>query len=243
MAVAMMTTARRPQYLKASMASFFERDPLTSELPCLHVMVDDADSDAPLLAYPPPPVPRPNAVVRALSERAAKRRSSWSTSRRIAANYHRCLEELRGIDGLVLQDDIEFAHGWLGSLKYAVNYMRAKKELANANGNPFRWALTLYSRGALGVGDCCTATQASVFYGSVAMYWPASELAELCTYFDEHADSGRPDDLLIKDYLVSRGVGLYAMNPNIVRHTGVESSRGADIPYLDTSNFRPGSAV
>ena len=179
-------------------------------------------------------------LVDALTDDEADKRRTWSTSR-IAATYLRCLKSLLGHDALILQDDIQFAYSWPQLLGTAVHYMRDKEKLAHANGNPFRWALTLYSRGALGGTDCCTATQASIFYGSVAMYWPASEVERLCAYFGARADSGRPDDMLIKDYLVSNGVGLFAMNPNIVRHTGLESSRGSTVPYQDTSNFRLGS--
>ena len=232
MRVAMMTTVRRPQYLEASLASFFERDPAAQSL-SVRVVVDD--SRAPQLPA------HERIVLDMLAEDDAKRRATWKISRRIAATYRRCLGSVlgQGAGVLILQDDIELAHGWLRSLEDAVSFMRAKEVHALANGNPFRWALSLYSRGALGAGDCCTFTHAHMFYGSVAMYWPASEVEELCAYFDGRADSDRPDDLLIRDYLVTNVIGLYAMNPNIVQHTGRKSSHGAQ--FVTTSNYRSGA--
>jgi hypothetical protein len=91
------------------------------------------------------------------------------------------------------------------------------------NGAPVgrRFVLALYTTRKLRPNERpLAAYKATEFYGNQGLLLPAELLAELTGFVGQLRHSGLMDDMMLKQFVVDRGVALHALNPNVVQHIG-----------------------
>lgn len=151
-----------------------------------------------------------------LKQEPVRRRASW--------NYWRCLA-LQPLDRdlLLLEDDIQFAQGWLSRFLDTTAVINARYGCG--------YVLSLYSAHpfcgyAYAGGAMYAEFPPQSFYGTQATYYPAAIRTGFAQYLRKHGvdEFREPYDLLLGRYVAENRHRLIVTAPSLVQHIGEETT-------------------
>jgi len=224
-----LTTVDRPEsYVQQTLTRLFSADPSTDELAPIRVVVDGHSAE-----FLGDWATDPRIEVELLSARMAKQQEKLDPIDRCAFTTYRALNDHPGDqfdheDSLILlQDDLEFAPGWLEKTLEVTLSIEADTGsdhfvLALYAPHPFeKRPYSVYTRGD--------------FYGCQALYLTPRAVHAMAGALHEgnirHRGAGKtdrtPDDLLMRNHFIAhREPYLLAMVPSVVQHIGEISAIG-----------------
>jgi len=217
--IAMMASPRARPYVVESLESLFARDTIdvpvrvvacTSDPAFTGKWVDDARVEVELLD---------DGVFR-------KAYPGFTIYRKISETFLRCIVPAAeaGDDLVLLQDDVRFAWRWL-SITRAISTEANERLHLRYHHDKSQLVLALFSPGRYYATDTPLAPyKASGFYANIGLWFSANTLPGLVTLTRQRL--GEMDDMIVKEHIMRNGAQLYAVNPNVVQHTGDASTHG-----------------
>ncbi len=209
--VVMMACDRDPSYVGESLRGVFAAEPSLQQVA---VVVDGTDA-----GFMGRWAADPRVVVHLLREEPDK---NEGTERRTVRTFRRCLELHKETGSLreslvVVQDDVEFAPGWLTKTREGISACRAMVQ----GDRP--WVLQVYT--PFGLHDMPVhELDPDLYYANVGLVVPWQFVIPL---LDHVGAPGVPraDDLAVADFLKVNGGAYLALNPSVVQHTGDVSAQ------------------
>jgi len=218
-----LTTVDRPRsYVKQTLERLFSSDPSTDELEAIRVVVDGHSA-----GFLGEWVRDPRVEIELLSARTAKMQAKADPIDRCAFTTYRALNDHPGSqfdeeDSLILlQDDLEFAPGWLERTLEVTLCIEADTGSDN-------FVLAMYAPHPFEKRPYSVYTRQD-FYGCQALYFTPRALHAMAGALYEgnvqHRGkivTGRvPDDLIFRNHFIAhREPYLLAMVPSVVQHPG-----------------------
>lgn len=224
-----LTTVDRPRsYVQQTLDRLFVSDKTTEELPPVRVIVDGASAD-----FLGEWADDPRVEVELLSLRTAHLQAELDPIDRCAFTTYRALNDHPGgqfdeEDSLILlQDDLEFASGWLEKTLEVTLCIEA--DTASDN-----FVLALYAPHPFEKRPYSVYCRRD-FYGCQALYLTPRAVHAMSGVLHDgnirHRGTGKtnrtPDDLLMRNHFIAhREPYLLAMVPSVVQHIGEISAIG-----------------
>lgn len=231
--VAMMATERQQPYVHHSLASLFAQD----DVDALVRVVVCGDDDTFLGSW----ANDRRVYVETLRTERYARYADYNIYRRITETFIRCVEGAakRGRGLVLLQDDVALAKGWLQTVR--VLGPEAKRQVSlTRRKEDAPVVLSLFSPQKIKAAESpLSPYPPRRFYGNVGLYMSAEVPPKLAPFARQHL--GEMDDMVVKRFLRAGEAFLFAVNPNIVQHTGDASTHGGGFyrsPTFDPKGHR-----
>ncbi|MDE1170827.1 MAG: hypothetical protein PW734_06430 [Verrucomicrobium sp.] len=214
-----LTIDRQPEYIHATLKSFLEQDPLAALLLPVNLIVGTTHAD-----YVRPYEEMGLARIFAASEQEARimeifpvpddRRVHYKT----VFNYWRSLFlGLAAEDKLLLfEDDVSFTSNWLQKFTVLAKGAHGIK--------PDDFVLSLYSPLQIEPGPPGFIEMEAVnFYGAQGIYYPPQVRRKIASYVEANGVRlyTKANDLLLRDYCVTRECPLAVLRPSLIQHEGM----------------------
>lgn len=154
----------------------------------------------------------------------------------------RCLLNFRRVLGsgngplLALQDDVAFTSDWYDKLgRLLHDFERKRIELERRTS----YIMALYCSYRFRDQGGWAYYPWYEFYGNQALYLSAGGRQRLRRYIDDELRDGRPksDDMMVKDAAQPAKIDIYAAIPNLVQHIGNSSALG--LHFHQSPTFQP----
>lgn len=216
--VAMMAMARPQPYAAESLRSMFTEDEI--DVP-VRVVVCGTDA-----AFLGPWEEDARVSVEMMSPEAFAVLSDHPRCWRITETFLRCLRPAasRESDLVLFQDDVLLARDWLKTTRsLAARAERIERNRLHRESAAIVLALFCPMKLSSLQGPLAF-YQPRKFFGNQGLYLSADAIRALVPFAERHHD--QMDDMVLKDFIRSGGARLFAINPNIVQHTGEDSTHG-----------------
>lgn len=215
--VAMMACDREGAYVAESLRGIFAAEPSLRQV---DIVIDGADA-----AFLGRWATDKRVVLHLLDDLP---RDDEGTEWRTVRTFRRCLElhqskqdaahpAWRGHHLVVVQDDVEFAPGWLTKTRAGLSWCE------NNAPNAAPWVLQVYT--PFGLHDLPVhQLDVDLYYANVGLAIPCGIVGSLM----EHVGAPgvpRADDMAVAHYLKVKGGAYLALNPSVVQHTGDVSAQ------------------
>jgi hypothetical protein len=214
--LAVMTVAREPQYVHQTLASLFASDS-ECELSMVHVVCGSPEVSH-LSGY----CHHSRVRIYPMSRREWEPIRDWPATRRLCANYFRCLGiPLGSAHGIcICEDDVIFTDRFLPKLRRAVRQMEAQNAARE-------YLLSCYcphrledSATEFRCRDVCV-YPAKSYYGTQCVYFPRSIVPTVQErIWRDGVESPRLEaDMILRDLMLERNA-LYGTRHSLVQHVG-----------------------